>query len=313
MAKRRLERVSRARGGRKATLRDYWFAIVNPRSGRNRNRTDFASLLSALRGLAAKTVVTEGPGHAATLAREAQEFKGVVAAGGDGTLFEILKGLDCSQQRVALVPAGRGNSLARDLGLIPKRRHLDAIHWRQAAHIDLMDVRITTADGARSRHLSASTVALGYPSVVALRARPLVRLGRYSYVAAATVTCPSRFKARIQYGDAQAKDLHITGFVANNTRHIASFVAFRRASLCDGQFDTMEMTAGMLCQTLHNASAISGAGAYEPCAFAKTSSATIQLETPQDLVLDGEIFPGVIQVEVKVLPSALACNGPDSA
>ena len=313
MAKRRLERVSRARGGRKAALRDYWLAIVNPRSGRNRNRTDFTSLLSALRRLAAKTVVTEGPGHAAELAREAQEFKGVVAVGGDGTLFEILKGLDCSQQRVALVPAGRGNSLARDLGLIPKRRHLDAIHWRQATFIDLMEVHITTANGTRSRHLSASTVALGYPSVVTLRARHLSRLGRFSYVAAATITRPSRFRARIQNGDAHGKDVHLTGFIANNTRHIASFVAFRKASFSDGLFDTMEMTAGMLRQTLHNASAISGAGAYEPCAFAKTNSATLQLETPQDLVLDGEIFPDVVQVEIKVLPSALACNGPGGA
>jgi diacylglycerol kinase family enzyme len=267
-------------------------------------------MLEGLRRIAVKTVLTRGPGHAVELATEAQEYGGVVAVGGDGTLFEILKGMDRREQRIALIPAGRGNSLARDLGLLHRRPVLDVIHWEKARSIDLMEVHVTTADGVRTRHLSASTVALGYPAAVTLRARKLARLGRMSYAAAAAAIMPVHFGARIQYEDGTPREVWLSGFIANNTRHLANFEAFRQASCSDGLFETMEMDAGPLKQTLHNLSALSGTGAYEPYTPMQARSAKIRLNTPQSLMIDGEIFPQVMSVDIRILPSAVVCNGP---
>jgi diacylglycerol kinase family enzyme len=309
MAKRRRRPASRACRQRKDPLRDRWFAIVNPLSGGNRNGARFAATLEGLRRVAAKTVLTSGPGHAFELAMEAQAYGGVVAVGGDGTLFEILKGIDRKEQRIALIPAGRGNSLARDLGLMHRHAPLDVIHWEQARFIDLMEAYVTTADDVQSRHLSASTVALGYPAAVTLHARKLARLGRMSYAAAAAATRPVHFGARIQYEDETPREVWLSGFVANNTRHVANFQAFRQASCSDGLFETMEMDAGIAKQTLHNLSALSGTGAYEPYAPRQARIAKIQLDTPQSLMMDGELFPDVVSVDIRILPSELVCNG----
>ncbi len=307
------QHLPRACREREAILTGDWLAIVNPRAGNVRNGNRLAELMPALRRLAVRTVLTLHAGHAEELARDSQSFDGVVAVGGDGTLFEILKGLDCSRQRIALIPAGRGNSLARDLGLMHRRTALDVLHWQQARTVDLMGVLVTTADGVQSRHFSASTVALGYPAAVTLRARKLARLGKMSYAAAAMATGPSYFHARVKYGDGALRKVCLSGFIANNTRHLANFVAFREASLCDGRFEVMEMNAGIFKQTAHNLSALSRTGIYEPYAIEQATSVQLLLVAPQNLMMDGEIISDVVAVEVKILPAALACNGPGAA
>jgi len=298
---------------REAILTGDWLAIVNPRSGGNRNSDRLADLMAALQRLAAKTVLTLHPGHAAELARESQSYGGVVAVGGDGTLFEILKGIDRGRQRIALVPAGRGNSLARDLGLMHRHRVLDVVHWQQTQAIDLMQVHVTSADGVESTYLSASTIALGYPAAVTQRARELAAFGKMSYAAAAAATWPSRFSARVQYAGGAPRDVRLSGFIANNTRHLANFVGFRAASFCDGKFDAMEMSGGAVKQTIHNLSALSGTGFYEPHLVKQTTAAQVCMETPRDLMMDGEIVPNVITIRVDILPAALACNRPEEA
>jgi diacylglycerol kinase (ATP) len=289
-----------------------WLVIVNPRSGGNRNRGRLAAMLAGLQPPAHTIVTTRYPGHAAKLAMAAEADGGVAAVGGDGTLFEILRGVDRKQQRIALIPAGRGNSLARDLGLLNGGGPLAAMHWEQTRFIDLLEVTVTRADGAVSTHLSASTVAVGYPAAVVLLARKLARLGRMSYAAAATVaaTRPLHFGACVQYGDGIPRDVRLSGFIANNTQHLANFVVFRKASYCDGMFEVMEMDAGVVKQTMHNVSALSGTGVYEPYPHTQATRARLWLEAPQTLMLDGELFPDVASLDVRILPSALECNGP---
>ena len=85
--------------------------------------------------------VTNAPGHATLLARASAGFTGIVAIGGDGTIAEVLAGMDIAHQRLAVIPAGHGNSLARDLGLI---------HTRQAQghnHVGLAPAGVGTISG----------------------------------------------------------------------------------------------------------------------------------------------------------------------
>jgi diacylglycerol kinase (ATP) len=96
--------------------------IFNPHSGRNRRRGWLAGVLrdyAAQRGLEADVAITEGPGHATDLAREAVEndCSIVVAVGGDGTMNEVAQALVGTPAALALVPCGSGNGLALHLGL----------------------------------------------------------------------------------------------------------------------------------------------------------------------------------------------------
>jgi diacylglycerol kinase (ATP) len=71
------------------------------------------------RGAAYELYETSGDGRVADVVRQALErgVDTVVAAGGDGTVSAVATGLGHSDARLAIVPVGTGNALARDLGI----------------------------------------------------------------------------------------------------------------------------------------------------------------------------------------------------
>jgi YegS/Rv2252/BmrU family lipid kinase len=74
-------------------------------------------------GIGARILLTEREGHGQQLVAGASlsDFDGVVAAGGDGTVFEVLNGLyEHDRDRrvpLGLIPMGTGNAFAREFGL----------------------------------------------------------------------------------------------------------------------------------------------------------------------------------------------------
>jgi diacylglycerol kinase family enzyme len=257
-----------------------WLAIVNPHSGGK----------PPVLPPAVRTVRTQHRGHASDLAAAARDCPGLYVAGGDGTIFEVLQTMDRERQSLAVIPCGRGNSLARDLTPRPTR-------------IDLMEI---TLDRSR-RYFSASTIALGYPVTVAETAdRRFHSLGRFCYMAAAACLRPHSFSADVAYGSGGAcKPVRLTGFIANNTRHIANFRGFPDASCCDGSFDAMELRRGFLGQAMHNLSALAGLRTF--AAVTTTDRAQVSISPPQTVLIDGELFPNISHLEVRLLPRALTC------
>jgi YegS/Rv2252/BmrU family lipid kinase len=99
--------------------------VINPISGTRRVDAGGAAEIEVARrvlgdgGFDATVVVTTGPGHAAEATRHAcaEGAELVVAWGGDGTMNEVARVLAFGAVPLALVPAGSGNGLARDLGI----------------------------------------------------------------------------------------------------------------------------------------------------------------------------------------------------
>ena len=99
--------------------------VYNPRAANGRAAGVLArvrDLLSA-RDVDTEVVQTEGPGHAVEIVRDADlgSFDGVIAGGGDGTLFEVVNGYFAnpgeSRPPLGVLPVGTGNSFSRDIGL----------------------------------------------------------------------------------------------------------------------------------------------------------------------------------------------------
>jgi len=94
--------------------------IFNPIAGRGA-RAKLSRALRALERLGAEVRLREtaAPGEAEAFAREASRgnFDGVVIAGGDGTLNEVVNGLEDASLPIAVFPFGTENVLAREIGL----------------------------------------------------------------------------------------------------------------------------------------------------------------------------------------------------
>jgi diacylglycerol kinase (ATP) len=123
--------------------------IHNPAAGRSHARR----LQEVIRRLTDLGVIvtlraTRRRGDAETFAREASadEFDVVIAAGGDGTVNEVVNGLvaGASGVRLAVVPLGTANVLACEIGLDPKDTSQIA---RTIAHGPARTVHLGTANG----------------------------------------------------------------------------------------------------------------------------------------------------------------------
>jgi len=104
---------------------------------------------------------------------------------------------------------------------------------------------------------------------------------------------------------------HLTGFVANNTRHLANFVGLPDACCHDGAFDVMHMCVGAARQNLHNLSALLQLHCYAPVTMTRLTSVAPELDQPQDLMVDGELVSDAVALQIAIRPQAvqLLCTG----
>ncbi|MDE3074080.1 MAG: hypothetical protein KGJ86_01510 [Chloroflexota bacterium] len=95
--------------------------IANPRAGRGRavQRAQQARAELSAAGVTCELACTDGAGSATTLAREYARAgcELVFAAGGDGTINEVVEGIVGSGAILGVVPAGLANVWASEVGI----------------------------------------------------------------------------------------------------------------------------------------------------------------------------------------------------
>lgn len=159
-----------------------WLVVVNPHAGGGR-------ALRRLRGrrleVAGRTQGVEVPAGVEQMERAlhnayARGMRRFALVGGDGTLCSALNALSEERLRdveIALIPAGTGNSFARDLGIFVPEDGLRSLEEGCTRRVDLLRV----AHGAGSL-LAANLVSLGFSAKVGeLCNRRYKRLGSAGY------------------------------------------------------------------------------------------------------------------------------------
>lgn len=263
-----------------------------------------------LRAIVDDVLVSEHAGHVAELVAGCRAATGILIGGGDGTIFEVLQACDRTRQTLCVLPVGRGNSLARDLGLPTAECAMACLHNGVDRAIDLIDLTVKNGDGDMWRGLSASNVAIGYPAEVARTASRWRRLRGQSYVLASVLATPIWFSARLCIDGETTTATRLTGLVASKSRYVGPFLGFPDARLSDGLLHVMEMRAGPVRQWIHNASAASGYGWYEPVARREVRSLTLTPDDPALIKIDGELRDDVRHIEMKVLSGAATFRVP---
>ncbi|TVR54529.1 MAG: diacylglycerol kinase family lipid kinase [Spirochaetaceae bacterium] len=159
--------------------------IVNPNAGRKKG-LDAAARVAALlegAGIECTQFVSTRPGGTREIAESIvpSDWDGIVAVGGDGTLFEVVNGLLAHAESVpvplGLIPVGTGNSFIKDLGIESVE---DAVARIVARHTRRIDLGLFTSDAGT--FWFANLLGVGFVSNVAYRARKYKIFGALSYV-----------------------------------------------------------------------------------------------------------------------------------
>jgi diacylglycerol kinase (ATP) len=230
--------------------------IANPRSAGGRTGARLGELRHAAAALGSfELLLTEGPGHATDLARQAvdQGFDRVVAIGGDGTLSEVVNGLfDGKQLRregvgFGILNAGTGGDFIKSLG-VPSEP--EAAFRAMAASplrpVDLMHLSFTGHDGAPAERIGVNVVGFGLNGeVVDIANRSSKRWGGRATFLTATIQSVRTYKpatVRITWEDSVGGEGSWDGelsaaFVANGQFCGGGMWVGRGTSLDDGWVD----------------------------------------------------------------------------
>lgn len=285
--------------------------IVNPNAGSVDEVAHLREVLERLPGTDVR--FTEKEGDAEVIAREAVQAGAglVVAAGGDGTLNEVVNGLseDFGRARLGLLPLGTGNDFARSIN-IPA--DLDAaLAILQEGRLQTVDVACATlaTPGASSRYF-INMAAGGFSGVVSEKADDAKeRWGPLAYLRAALGTLPELqgFKTRVMVNGCELLELDTYNIVISNGRFVAAGIPVApQSKLDDGLLDlmiapatTVPQLAILIPQVLlgrHTESDL--------LLFRKITHVEIASDPPMSFNVDGELI-GDAPARFEVLPHAL--------
>lgn len=95
--------------------------IINPESGQGASLSNLPAVQAVLdeRGIKYKVLKADSSENAIEYARFAcaENAEGVIAIGGDGTLFQIVNGMDSNTVPMIFIPCGTGNDFIKTLNL----------------------------------------------------------------------------------------------------------------------------------------------------------------------------------------------------
>ena len=291
--------------------------ILNPYSGRytGRRRWPDAQAALAAAGFAYELARTERPGHARALARDAARagYSPIVAAGGDGTVSEVVNGLaDAAGQDarplgpIGILPVGTANDIVDTLGI--PRDLAAAAQVLAHGRTRLMDL------GEVNGRLFVNNSAIGLEPFVTLiqqRIRRIQGPPRYLLAALRGIVARPRWNMRLEW-DSGAYDGPVTLVaVGNGPRSGGLFYMAPHADPFDGRLtfvygfrSSRLQLLRLLPRTLRPS-----AGSYVELDGISEVHATwlrVRIDPPAPAHADGEVFaPAIRALEYQILPARL--------
>lgn len=258
------------------------------------------------RELGADVVFTEYAGHAERIAKDSSKYETIIAAGGDGTIYEVVNGMNLETQTLAIAALGTGNNLARDLGLTSLAKTVDVIKKNEKTKIDIINCRLKTGDKNFERYI-VTTSGIGLISgIVTFANRYLKIAGPLCYPISACIKLFNQevISAKIQIDDDSIRQMQFTNFIVNNTKHAGNVCIFPRADLRDSELNLLFLKTNAFTQNLWNIGVLTKTYFYYP-GEKSVRRLRIILNKPSFFTLDGEIFDSIREIEYSVIPQKL--------
>ncbi|MGI9488014.1 MAG: diacylglycerol/lipid kinase family protein [Geminicoccaceae bacterium] len=213
--------------------------IANPTAG-HANRARFKAIIERIEGhgSAVTTYETKATGDAERWVRNIDRaaFDVIAAAGGDGTINEVLNGLPANAPPLAILPLGTVNVLAREIALPPSIDAIaDAVAFGPARPINLGEVN-------GRRFAVMASVGLDARAVEGVNLNLKRHIGKWAYLFETLrqiiLSLPSAFQLRLDDAESEAY-----GVVVANGRHYGGrYVTSPAAHLEKPSLDVCRLT-----------------------------------------------------------------------
>ena len=226
--------------------------IVNPVAANGAVGRNWPRVRDFLRaeGVEFDAVLTEEPGHAIHLARQALEegYRTIVAVGGDGTVNEVVNGLVVEgsvdpEVALGIIPWGTGADFTRTLGT--PRNYMEAgrrLLRLETQSVDLGRI-ICLREGQEVERYFINAAGLGFDGEIAELANrfPKVLGGTLTYLVCLFIGLVTYRNKNVEFSfDGQRVRGRINSVIVCNGRYLAGgMLAAPDASIEDGIFDVV--------------------------------------------------------------------------
>jgi YegS/Rv2252/BmrU family lipid kinase len=292
--------------------------IINSRSGRGRGReqTDIISTLGHRYG-DLDIFPTKAPRHATELAAAAagEGYDLVAAAGGDGTVHEVINGLMRDNEAslpLGIIPIGSGNDLAFGLGFHEEAEEaIERIFHGSLRPLDL--ARVTDERG--KTEVFANNFGIGFDAIVVMRTETITRLNGFAmYFAAVLQTILFYYNAPYLESVFDGESINQRSlflYLGLGPRGGGGFLLTPDAKWDDGLIDSVLVNPiGRLTMLKMLSSAMKGTHVTSRhVTMRQNREITVKSSSPMPIQLDGEMFAyprdNVRQVTITSLPAAI--------
>ncbi|MBN1668834.1 MAG: diacylglycerol kinase family lipid kinase [Anaerolineales bacterium] len=258
------------------------------------------------------------PTHAIELARQAGEdgYELVIAAGGDGTVHEVVNGLMQvpaeKRPRLGIVPLGSGNDFAHALGVA--KNPSEALRQLLNGKPKRSDVGLLE-DNLGRREYWNNTLGIGFDATVTIRSHtlPVVR-GFMMYLIAVLQTIVLNHEAiamevHTDQGDWQEETMMFV--ICNGAREGGGFMVAPQAVPDDGLFHYAAISKVSRAMMLRLVPEVMRGthGRFKPVRMGHFTRLELKADRPVYIHIDGEVFADfgsrVQALKVEMFPDAL--------
>ena len=294
--------------------------IVNPTSGTTQQigLRELENVVDWLeeQGVPAELCCTERPGHATELAREAVKagMDMVVAAGGDGTVNDVIQALAGHTTALGVIPMGTVNVWAREMNI--------PLNTVDARAVLLHGVRRRVDLGRAGNRYFLMMSGIGFDAEVARRVERqqswLKRLGLklLNYLATAGILSVTHSSTRIwMRSDSKRRSVNALMVLIGNTRLYGGAFTFTNKALADdGMLDVVVISSGGL---LYRLGVLARAALRRPSLgprvrYLRSRSLRLEAASPVPVQVDGEVI-GTLPMTFTAAPNALTVVVPKEA
>lgn len=246
--------------------------------------------------IAFEKYLTEGPRHATEIVRSLNgAAHTVIAVGGDGTVNEVINGIDFQKSTFGVIPTGTGDDFARILGIKTLDHAVNALTKRNTKIIDYAQVDFTDERGESFSHHFVNTIGIGFDAVVAHR---VIQSGGgngiipYLIAVFQTLSKYSAVPARIRFKEKEISQKIFLATIGNGTTSGGGFILSPHAILDDGLLDlclVRDIKKRRVFMVLPKT--FKGNHLNEPeVLYAQSNRFEIELDQPLPIHTDGEVI-----------------------
>ncbi|HTL40528.1 MAG TPA: diacylglycerol kinase family protein [Pseudolysinimonas sp.] len=258
----------------------------------------------------------------------------VIAAGGDGTVRAVAEGLHESGVPLALLPAGTGNLLARNMDLtlsdIP-----DSVRTAFTGHdrrIDLGIIEVERPDGSREEHAFVVMAGIGLDAKMAANTNEDLKkkVGWLAYIdpIARAMRDNDRLRVRYRVEDGPERSMSVHTVMVGNCGSLpGNVLLLPEAAIDDGVFDIVALRPngflgwvqiwtkifwenGVLRRSTIGRRFMGLTREVRALRYIKASTITARLDRPEDFELDGDDFGDAIAFRARIEPHGLLVRIP---